>query len=301
MNILIGIDGSTHSFESLRQAASLSGQDDTLILYYSPPQLSVSKRGTDATVAQRARQALADAVFAEAIDRLAPDRRTTVRTVVGDQSPKVGLLETADRQQADLIVVGARGSSGLARLLIGGVATAVAHAAHVPVLIARSSRHGDESLQAMLAHDGSPSACAASDFLSQLHWPRDAVGHLIGVVEWSMVGEVPDWLMETARDAEGDALAQQWVQEHEQDKQRMRQQLAACQADLPEIFHKTAPIVAEGGAAQSILEAIEQQHIDLVIMGARGLRAFERMMIGSTSDKVMRHAPCSMLIVRQPA
>ena len=48
-----------------------------------------------------------------------------------------GILAAAEESGADLILIGTHGRSGAARLVLGSVAEAVAHAAHVPVMLVR--------------------------------------------------------------------------------------------------------------------------------------------------------------------
>ncbi len=56
--------------------------------------------------------------------------------------------------------------------------------------------------------------------------------------------------------------------------------------------------VVEGHPSVTIVQQAEELGIDLVVMGAVGLSRLERMLLGSTSDFVATHAPCSVLVVR---
>jgi nucleotide-binding universal stress UspA family protein len=60
------------------------------------------------------------------------------------------------------------------------------------------------------------------------------------------------------------------------------------------------PVVQEGTAADAILSFAEAQRADLIVMGTHGLRGFDRLMLGSATDRVMRRAPCPVLAVREP-
>jgi nucleotide-binding universal stress UspA family protein len=59
-------------------------------------------------------------------------------------------------------------------------------------------------------------------------------------------------------------------------------------------------IVEEGTAADSILSCAQEQKSDLIVMGTHGLRGFDRLMLGSVTDRVMRTATCPVLAVREP-
>jgi len=56
----------------------------------------------------------------------------------------------------------------------------------------------------------------------------------------------------------------------------------------------------EVGSPRTMISSIipERENIDLIIMGARGLNAVERIFIGSVSDFVIRRAICDVLIVK---
>lgn len=57
-------------------------------------------------------------------------------------------------------------------------------------------------------------------------------------------------------------------------------------------------IVAEGRSAEQILKLVTQRRIDLVVLGSQGKGLLKRLIIGSTSEKVLSHAPCSVLVAR---
>ncbi len=55
-----------------------------------------------------------------------------------------------------------------------------------------------------------------------------------------------------------------------------------------------------GSPAESILKVAQEENVDLVVMGARGLGRIREQIFGSVSHRVMTHAPCSTLLVKQP-
>jgi len=54
----------------------------------------------------------------------------------------------------------------------------------------------------------------------------------------------------------------------------------------------------EGDAAESIIEVARTRNSDVIVMGSRGLGRLAGLVLGSTSQKVVSHAPCPVLIVR---
>ena len=57
--------------------------------------------------------------------------------------------------------------------------------------------------------------------------------------------------------------------------------------------------VAMGAADRIIVETAEEWNADLIVVGAHGYGFWGRAMIGSVSDSVIHHAPCSVLVVRK--
>lgn len=55
-----------------------------------------------------------------------------------------------------------------------------------------------------------------------------------------------------------------------------------------------------GIPGQFIVEIAEEWNADLVVVGTHGYGAWSRLMLGSTSDSIVHHAPCSVLVVRDP-
>jgi len=65
--------------------------------------------------------------------------------------------------------------------------------------------------------------------------------------------------------------------------------------DVPAEVHTE---LIEGDAAESIIEVARIRNSDVIVMGSRGLGRLAGLVLGSTSQKVVSHAPCPVLIVR---
>lgn len=53
-----------------------------------------------------------------------------------------------------------------------------------------------------------------------------------------------------------------------------------------------------GSPESRIVETAEEMHANLIIVGSHGYNRWERLLLGSVSDSVIHHAPCSVLVVR---
>lgn len=71
---------------------------------------------------------------------------------------------------------------------------------------------------------------------------------------------------------------------------------------IAEIFKNTdlhiGTEVLIGTPESRIVETAEEFEADIIIVGSHGYNAWERLLLGSVSDSVVHHAPCSVLVVR---
>ena len=60
-------------------------------------------------------------------------------------------------------------------------------------------------------------------------------------------------------------------------------------------------VVHEGNAPNCILSFAQKQNMELIVIGTHGRRGFDRLVLGSTTDRVMRKAACPVLVVSNPS
>ncbi|MBI2395601.1 MAG: universal stress protein [Deltaproteobacteria bacterium] len=135
--ILVPVDGSPASIAALEQAVTLA--DD---LSATVDVLHIRKRGAAETDRDM------DDAVAAARSRLGG--RFAMRTESGDPVGKI--LEVADAQRPDLIVMGTHGRVGRLRALVGSVAESVVRNAPCPVLTVRRSVGDEESFSERIHH-----------------------------------------------------------------------------------------------------------------------------------------------------
>ena len=56
--------------------------------------------------------------------------------------------------------------------------------------------------------------------------------------------------------------------------------------------------IAVGHPVEQIVHRAEMDHVDLIVLGRRGRSRFEKMLVGSTAEKVLRYAHCPVMVVR---
>ena len=62
--------------------------------------------------------------------------------------------------------------------------------------------------------------------------------------------------------------------------------------------YKVESAVRLGHVRTTVVDAATQWHADLIVVGSHGRKGVKRILLGSVSDYVARHAPCSVQIVR---
>ena len=305
MHVLIAIDGSASGFDAARQAgAVLNAEKDEATLFYSVPRIHVeSDSPSDPAALSKGSEALAAAVFDEAKKYLPPALAARAHTILGNKDPRHAIVAAADQAKADMIAMGARGLSPITSLLLGSVSRSVVNTSRLPVFVARKRKDSVESdeLRVLIAYDGSRLGQVILDLVRALSWPPSTKGRTIAVVAGMFPGEIPKWLKERARSPEIEEMTRVWVEQHEAEVRKMREQLSQYCKTLPRPFQDDA-VAVEGHPAERILEEIERLKIDLVLMGTEKRSPWGTLLMGSTSDAVLQHAECSVLLAReQPA
>ncbi len=302
MKVFFAVDGSPGSLTAVQQAGQLlNAAHDEAILYFAPPEVVVRHAAAGEEMRDRARQAIADVVFAEAKSKLPPAVAAKAVTILAEHTAAEGIRIESEKCGAQLIVIGARGAvTTLEAMFLGSVSHAVAQTSKIPVLIIRPKPQaaGSQPVRVLYAFDGSTGSSAALATANQLSWPSGAQVIALTVVEALTAGEIPDWLMKKARDADAEAMASHWEREHEDDKRQARDQLAEVMRKQEPPFDAAEVVCAAGHAAEQIIKLAAERNVDVVVLGSHGKGMLSRLLIGSTSSKVLNQAGCSVLIAR---
>jgi nucleotide-binding universal stress UspA family protein len=138
-SIVVGTDGSEHAERALDEAVAIALRDGAALHVVSafPDPAVIREQITSSAKTDSVNLSeVADSVLTRAARRAA-EKGVTVQTHARESDPATAIIEVADAQNADLIVVGSRGLSGIQRFLLGSVSSKVSAHAHCSVMIVR--------------------------------------------------------------------------------------------------------------------------------------------------------------------
>ncbi|MDH5562655.1 MAG: universal stress protein [Nitrospirota bacterium] len=223
-----------------------------------------------------------------------------VQSMVVNGVPGQEILNAIQKKKIDVVALGSRGLSRISGLLMGSVSEWVLNDALCSVLIGRpTARRGKSSntLNVLLATDGSPDAWKAVDILKELGLPPESTITLLHVIKKHMYETAQCVDRAGKSQAEFSKLAKDLCRDRDSAGVRL---LKATRDALGSLSLTIQERVALGHETEEILKAARQQTADLILMGSRGKTGLRRFLMGGVARTVSRHAPCSVLVVRAP-
>jgi nucleotide-binding universal stress UspA family protein len=199
----------------------------------------------------------------------------TARKEQGAVAPVI--LKRAPKRDG-LLVVGSQGLDALDRFMLGSVSTKLIHHATCPVLVVK-----DEAAplrRITLAIDGSDASSDALEFVLTRFQPDRSTGEGGRVpIHVSVIHVMPSIKYPKLKEA-GRRFVEPSVRK------------------LIKAGFTAEPVCQIGKPAAEIMKVASKHRADLIVMGAQGLGAIDRVLLGSVSTRVVQHATCSVLVVR---
>lgn len=205
--------------------------------------------------------------------------------------PAHTIAEAADTLAADLILVGTRGHTGFRHLLLGSVAEEVVRTARRPVLTVHPG--DDQPLEPVKSILFPTDFSEASDqalsvALRLLVGSNDTKIYLLHTYHLSptivpmigFAGGAAPIYVDNARDL-------------------------AMRATIPSADRLRARglnvevLVERGDTAELVTELAASKNVGLIVMGTRGHSKLRQLLLGSTAERVVEHAPCPVLTVHR--
>jgi nucleotide-binding universal stress UspA family protein len=199
-------------------------------------------------------------------------------------SPPAVIEEYVKGDRIDLVVLGTHGRGGISRLLLGSVAERTLRLARHPTLLVHQPQTEEEA-------GAEPDAGAADLHLRQILCPvnfaasaRPAFEHACSVAR--------------AFDAHLTAVLVVDPVQVAQIPENLRRLEETLQSWLPKPSEfAIQPVVRHGDAAEQVLTLARETAVDLVVIGSRHRRFVDTTVLGVTTVRVTRHAPCPVLVV----
>ena len=288
-HILSATDQSAPSLQALDRAADLAaatGASHTVVqalgLDALGPLRNLLGERADA-VAHTALAQQRDALARALADRARPPGpEPKLRVEPGLASRVVPAL--ADEEDADLVVVGARGQSPVRRMLLGSTASHLLRKSRCPVLVVRKPfLHAYRRV--LLPLDFSPGSALALQLARELAPQADLV--LLHAFDVPFEG-----VLQYAGVAK-DVIFQYRIEARERALRDLRH-LAAAQGLGAGQF---TPVVEHGAAVALITGHQERLGCDLVVMGKHGTHVTEELLLGSVTQRVLDEGGADVLVV----
>ncbi len=277
--IVAAVDASEPARRAAERALSLAGRSEAettfVHAYDSGPAAAATIVGANMILEQN-RRVGEDAMKALVAELGAPGVHTTAR--LGSDIPGT-ICDAARELEADLVVLGTIGRTGVSRFFLGSVAENVVRRAHCPVWVERPSEPVLREVERIVVcTDLSPSSEAGL-------WLAAALASTLGcVVELVYALETP--YRGLAIDVRRELTAQ------------LRQQLTVLASKH---FGDSAPrvtIVEGANVVDGITAHASRTSADLLVLASHGRTGLSRVLMGSVAERVTRFAPCSVLVAR---
>jgi nucleotide-binding universal stress UspA family protein len=275
-HVIVGVDGRPAGQDAIALASRLVSREGQLTLAHvhagetrpvdaATPGMVSEERTASHELLERARTEAE--VDAELVSFVAP-------------SPGRGLHDLAEERGADLLCVGSSARGVLGRAMLGDDTRASLNGAPCAVAVAARgyAEHPLPLARVGVGYDGSPeseAALAAARAVAAQHRAKVVAMEVVSVPTYSFTGLTPPALGDTIEALLTDA----------------REQLRA----LGDVEDR-----AVYGLAGEELAALGND-VDLLVVGSRNYGPLRRLMVGSTSGYLQRHARCSLLVLPRQA
>jgi nucleotide-binding universal stress UspA family protein len=212
-------------------------------------------------------------VLGKAVERLG------IGYEVLDTHPLDAILDTAEKKNVGLIVLGTHGYSGVKRLVLGSVAENVMRNATSPVFLVRQKEHEfidltRTDLTPRLEHILCPTKMVTG--------ADTGLQHAVSLAERFRARVTVLYSME-------DGL--------ELDESTTKKRLCDLISDSVSTGCSLEPIVRKGNPAEEIISYARQEEVDLIVVCALHRPFQEGTFFGKTTELVVRHAPVPVLVV----
>ncbi len=277
--MLVGVDGSESSLHALRESFRLAADEKSWVTVVS---VIPSFEGELELVGVNDIKSALSQPFEKALAvsrEIANAERTLIRTVSEEGEAFERIVDLAEGENCDLIIMGRKGTRHIEKSLMGSVtARVIGHSQRDVLVVPDGSRVGWEKI--LVATDGSRYSTVAAE--RAIDFAKSYGGELRVV----SVVDVPAEFYAEAPNAVDDMInkAKDYVRDI-----RLRAESKGVQSQS---------FVGEGEAYQVITDLAKKENVNVIVMSSHGRTGLRRLLMGSVAEKVIGHASCPVLVVR---
>jgi len=277
--ILLASDGSRYAEDAARFVARWPHRETLGIIVvsvlYIPPQRtsSLTSDWAEQLIAQESESALG--TFAR-IKHVFEGANVELEHVVVQGHPGESICSLAKSRACDLVVMGAKGHSMIDRILLGSTSDFVATQASCSVLVVRprDDKSTNKPLRIAIGFDETGPSQTALEEIAEIHWGAEVQIDVVSV--WHIEGMYD--LPETAH--------------MQKSATRAAKQLRDVSPDAE------AHLVNCENFGEGLVTYAENSECDVMVVGETPRNFVKRILLGSTTRYVLRHASCSVWITR---
>jgi len=184
--------------------------------------------------------------------------------------PVSEIVKAAETEGISLILMASRGKGLLKEILLGSVSEGVVRKATKPVIVVKVKRKGDEC------------SSAVKKLFDRILYAHDLSGYSHKVMNY----------VKRAALSGGREVILLHIREEEVDTaklQEVKKELQSCGV-------RVKMLIRDGVPHKQILQVAEEKNATLIMMGSRGLGFVEGMLVGSTTDAVVRHSDIPVFV-----
>lgn len=290
--LLIPTDGSDPAEAAARRGFDLAAHCNAAVHVLSVADSSIATGAGYSGDSQSIRNRLREQATARAtaLRDDATERGLEATATTREGIPSKEIVDYADEHAMDAIAIGTSGRGGVTRAVVGSVADKVVRTASVPV-VTINPEAANETAEALtidsilLPTDGSDTAEAVIQYGFELTTQFDATVHLLSVIDSDRVQ-----MLSALTGTDADIVAE--LRERATDVLDQR----AAEARAHDIDAVTT--IRDGVPAEEIVGYADTESIDLIAMGTAGRGGFERFIVGSVTDDVVRTAAVPVVTMR---
>jgi len=206
-------------------------------------------------------------------------------------APANAVIDVAKKAGAEMIVAGTRGLSGFLHLLLGSTAEQIVEKSPIPVLTIHPDTPPPGAIARILVPtDFSGHAQAAVQAAERMLGRLPAEGEIILFHAYHLPVEL------TALAGSGPILPS-YIEDIAAAANERLQELAK---QLSQGRIRVETVLREGYPPQLIVDEAKARKVDLIAMGTHGHSMLKRLVLGTTVERVLKHAPCPVLTAHRP-